>query len=83
VGIPVAIFAGQVRGDIFAAVRLSRIAVRGSGKALTPASVQRMIRDALGDSTVELAIWAPERAGYVDPDGAPMTLPRDTRARRH
>lgn len=81
VGIPVAMFAGQVRGDIFAAVRLSRIAMHRGAEAVTPAAVQTMIRDALGDPTLELSIWAPERAGYVDPDGAPMSLPQDTGAR--
>jgi signal transduction histidine kinase len=79
--LPVAILLGQVRGDVFAAMSLGRIAVRANGKPLTPAAVQKVIGDALGDSTIALALWAPERAGYVDVDGAPLELPRDTRAR--
>ncbi len=81
VAVPVAIFAGQLRGDMFAAVSLSQIVVREGGKSLTPAAVQTLIGDALGDPTLSLSIWTPERAGYVDVDGAPMELPRDTDVR--
>ena len=77
VAVPVAIFAGQVRGDLFAAVSLGQIVVREGGKSLTPAAVQRLIGEALGDSTLRLALWAPERAQYVDVGGAPLELPRD------
>ena len=40
-----------------------------------------MIADALGDPTLRLALWAPERAGYIDVGGAPLELPRDTGVR--
>jgi signal transduction histidine kinase len=79
--IPVAILVGQVRGNVFAAISLGQVAVRASGKPLTPASVQGVIGDALGDPSLALALWAPERAGYVDVHGAPLTLPQDSRAR--
>jgi signal transduction histidine kinase len=81
VAIPVAILLGLVWGDLFAAMSLGQIAVRASGKPLTPAGVQQVIGDALGDSTMALALWAPERVGYVDVDGAPLELPRDPRVR--
>ena len=77
VGVPVAMFAGQVRGDVFAAIRLGQIAMVGRGRAMTPAAVQTLIGDALEDPTLALALWAPERAGYVDVDGAPVELPND------
>jgi signal transduction histidine kinase len=79
--LPIAILVGQVRGDAFAAMSLGQIAVRGNGKPLTPVAVQDVIGDALGDSTIALALWAPERAGYVDVYGAPVELPRDPRVR--
>ena len=79
--VPMAILLGQVWGDRFAAISLGQIAVRASGKSLTPAGVQKVIGDALGDSTIALALWAPEHAGYVDVDGAPLELPRDPRVR--
>ena len=81
VAIPVAIFVGQVRGDLFAAVSLGQIVVREGGRPLTPASVQAMIGNALGDPTLRLALWVPERSGYVDASGAPLALPLDTDAR--
>ena len=77
--IPMAILLGLVWGDLSAARSVGQIAVRASGKPLTAAGVQTMIGEALGDSTTALALWAPERAGYVDVDGAPLELPRDPR----
>ena len=44
-------------------------------------AAEAMIGDALGDSTLTLGLWAPERNGYVDTGGAPLELPRDSRAR--
>ena len=79
--VPVAILAGQVRGDLFAAVSLGRIVLGAGGKVLTPVAAETMIGDALGDSTLTLGLWAPERNGYVDTAGAPLELPRDSRAR--
>jgi hypothetical protein len=79
VAVPTAILFGLVWGDRFAAMSLGRIAVRANGKPLTPAGVLGVIGDALGDSTIELALWSPERAGYVVVDGAPLELPRDAR----
>jgi signal transduction histidine kinase len=79
--LPVAMLVGQVRGNVFAAMSLGQIAVRANGKPLTPLAVQKVIGDALGDSSITLALWVPERAGYVDVYGAPLELPRDPRAR--
>jgi signal transduction histidine kinase len=80
-GIPFAIFVGQVRGDRLAAMRLAQIAVGASGKSLTPETVQKLIGDALGDPTLTLARWAPEKASYVDIADAPLELPRGPGAR--
>lgn len=80
--VPVAMLVGQIRGDVFAAKSLGQLALRGSGERLTAADVQEMIADALDDSTLTLALWDPDHAGYVDVDGVPVGLPRDTRARR-
>ena len=81
VGVPVAIFAGQVRGDLFAAVNLRRIVLGAGGKVLTPAAAETMIGDALGDATLTLGLWAADRDGYVDTAGAPLELPRHSRSR--
>ena len=79
--IPMAILLGLVWEDLYAARSVGQIAVRAGGKPLTAAGVQTVIGEALGDSTTALALWAPERAGYVDVDGAPLELPRDPRVR--
>jgi signal transduction histidine kinase len=80
--VPIAILVGQIRGEVFAAVSLGKIAVRGSAMAPTAAAVQTLIGDALGDSTLTLALPAPDRSGYVDVDGARFELPPETHSRR-
>jgi len=72
--IPFVILAGQIRGDVFAAMSLGQVAIRANGKPLTPATVQKLLADALGDSSLRLALWSPEHSEYVDVDGAPLTL---------
>ena len=79
--VPGAILVGQIRGNFFAAMSVGKIAVRAGGKPLTPLALQKVIGDALGDSTLALALWAPQRTGYVDVHGAPLELPRDPRSR--
>jgi signal transduction histidine kinase len=79
--IPASILVGQIRGNVFAAVSLGQIAVRAGGRSMTPAGVQRVIGDALGDSSLALALWDSRLGHYVDVDGAPVEIPRDTRTR--
>ncbi|HJS96774.1 MAG TPA: ATP-binding protein [Solirubrobacteraceae bacterium] len=79
--VPVAMLVGQVRGDVFAARSLGQLALRASGERLTHADVQKMIGDAVGDSTLTLALWDPELADYIDVEGARVNLPRETEAR--
>jgi signal transduction histidine kinase len=75
VAIPVALLVGQVRGDMLTARSLGRVAVDASGRPQTPAGVERLLGDALDDTTLRLALWSVERDGYVDVDGADVTLP--------
>jgi signal transduction histidine kinase len=79
--IPMAILLGLGWENLYVARSVGQIAVRAGEKPLTAAGVQTMIGEALEDSTTALALWAPERAGYVDVDGAPLELPRDPRVR--
>ena len=78
--IPMAILVGQVWGDLFAAISLGQIAVRARDRPLTPSAVQEVLADALGDSTVKLALWDGV-SGYVDVDGEPVELPVEPEAR--
>ena len=77
VAIPFALLAGQVRGRAFAVASLGRIVTRAGEQPVTPALVEGLICDALGDRTVALALAAPDRAGYVDVHGADLELPTD------
>jgi signal transduction histidine kinase len=76
VAVPLAILFGLVWGDLFAAISLSQIAVRARGRPLTPAGVQKMLGDALDDSSLALAVWDSDRGAYVDVYGTPLELPR-------
>jgi signal transduction histidine kinase len=76
VAIPIAILLGQVWGDLFAAISLSQIAVRARGGPLTPAGVQKMLGDALDDSSLAVALWDSDRCAYVDVYGTPVDLRR-------
>ena len=81
IAIPFAVLAGQVRGEVFAAISLGQVAVRAGGKPLTPAAAQRSLADALGDPSLSLALWSPERHTFVDVDGAAVRLPDKRSAR--
>jgi signal transduction histidine kinase len=48
----------------------------GSETPRAPAAVQNALREAVGDPTLTLALWTPERAGYLDVHGSPIDLPR-------
>jgi hypothetical protein len=41
-----------------------------------PGSVRAALARALGDPSLELALWLPERAAYVDREGRPLELPQ-------
>jgi signal transduction histidine kinase len=75
--IPAAMFLGQIRGRLFAATSLSHLVARASGQPVTPALVERLLRDALGDRLLLLALWDPVRGEYVDVHGRPIEVPTD------
>jgi len=81
IAIPFAVLAGQVRGEVFAALRLGRVAVLAGAKPLTPAAVQELLADALGDTSLKLALWSPERHAFVDVEGAALRVPDERSAR--
>ena len=47
------------------------------GEAVTHARAQELLRDALGDPTLILALASPDDSGFVDSAGEPLTLPAD------
>jgi signal transduction histidine kinase len=64
-----------------AAGSLQRLLARAADEPVTPARVQELVRDALGDPGLTLALWSPGRAAYLDVDGAPYSLPAETAGR--
>jgi signal transduction histidine kinase len=76
-----ALLAGQIRGRVFAATSLAKLVAREADEPVTPARVQELVRDALGDPSLVLAFWSPERSAYLGVDGSELTLPADTSKR--
>jgi signal transduction histidine kinase len=75
--IPAAIVIGQFRGRMFTAGRIGQLAVAAHGSSATPTRIQELMRDALGDPTLVLALAAPAGTGaFVDASGARIELPR-------
>jgi signal transduction histidine kinase len=75
--IPTSMFLGQIRGRLFAAASLSQLVARASRQPVTPALVEQLLRDALGDRLLLLALWDPVRGEYVDVHGRPIEVPTD------
>jgi signal transduction histidine kinase len=74
VALPLALLAGMLRA------RLARAGVAELVLELErapPHDLGRALARTLGDPTLELALWLPERKEYVDGQGRPLTLPED------
>jgi signal transduction histidine kinase len=76
--IPGAMIIGQTRGRVFAASRAVQLVASMDGSTATPAQIQELAREALGDPTLRLVLASPELGGYVDVDGVPVELPSGT-----
>jgi signal transduction histidine kinase len=71
--LPLALFAGLVRSRL-AHANVSELVVQ---LERTPASgIRDALAQALGDPTLELYLWLPERGQYAGADGRPATIPR-------
>jgi signal transduction histidine kinase len=74
IALPLALLAGLLRA------RLARTAVGDLVVELEhapPEGVRHALARALGDPTLELAFWLPERGTYADAAGRPVELPKD------
>jgi PAS domain S-box-containing protein len=78
--VPLAFLWGLVR------TRLARSSVAGLvlelGQAYDGLSTREALRNALGDPSLQLAYWLPERRRWVGPTGADMDLEAEGRGRR-
>jgi signal transduction histidine kinase len=74
IALPLGLFAGLVR---------SRLAHAGAGDLVVelektpPRGIRDALARALGDPSLEVFFWLPERRGFVDVDGYPVELPPD------
>jgi len=78
VALPLALLAGMLRA------RLARAGVAELVLELErapPQGLRDALARALGDPTLEVALWLPEREEYVDAGGRPVTLPEEGGAR--
>ena len=76
--VPFAFLAGLLRSRVAAAAAVNELVARlGSGRE----ALREALADALGDPTLRLAYWLPQRAEWIDGDGASFPLPDADRDR--
>jgi signal transduction histidine kinase len=74
---PVAMLAGQARARSYASAAVGQLLSRRHVERVTPPRVQGWLRDALGDPTLEVALWDRVRLRFVDIDGQVAEIGRD------
>ena len=82
IAVPIAFLVGQIRGRIFAATRVGQLVASMRDTAVTPARVEALMRDTLGDPTLTLALASPGGGAYVGVEGAPFDLAAATQTIR-
>ena len=77
--LPLALLVGLLQARLAHAAFADRLLPRLDGTP--PHELRDVLARALGDPTLELAFWLPERESYVGPGGEPVTLPDEDRQR--
>jgi signal transduction histidine kinase len=75
--VPCAFLAGMLGARVFAGGALERLVARLSGGA-DDVSIRGILADALGDPSLTVAFWRPQRSEYVDAGGRPVQPPTGT-----
>jgi signal transduction histidine kinase len=78
--IPAAFLAGMLGTRVFAGGALERLVARLSAGPLD-VDARRVLADALGDPSLTVAFWRPQRNEYVDTRGRPVQPPSGTAGR--
>jgi signal transduction histidine kinase len=74
--VPFAFLAGLLRSRVAAAAAVNELVARlGSGRRRE--TLRDTLATALGDPTLQLAYWLPERAEWIDADGEHFPVPDD------
>jgi signal transduction histidine kinase len=79
--IPTMLLIGQIRARVFAAASLGQLVSHTAVERVAPRELEKLIRDALGDPTLELGIWKDGPGRYVDGDGKALELPHGSSRR--
>jgi signal transduction histidine kinase len=79
--VPFAFLAGLLRSRVAGATAVSALVASLGDAGGRRGRLREALSDALGDPSLELAFWLPDRGGWVDEAGAPVTLPGDGSAR--
>jgi signal transduction histidine kinase len=74
--VPFAFVAGLLRSRVAAAAAVSDLVAR-LGADRPAGALRDVLAEALGDPSLRLAYWLPERRQWVDASGAVVALPRD------
>jgi signal transduction histidine kinase len=78
IALPLALLAGLLRAKL-ARARVGSLVLEL--ERTPPQGLRDALARALGDPTLELVFWLPERRAFVDASGGPVELPQDGRAR--
>jgi len=78
--IPSAFLAGMLGARVFAGGALERLVARLSADT-GDLDARRVLADALGDPSLTVAFWRPQRSEYVDARGRPVQPPAGTAGR--
>ena len=73
--VPFAFLAGLLRSRVAGATAVSELVSRLGDSGERRHGLRDALADALGDPSLALAYWLPERREYVDADGRPVELP--------
>jgi len=79
--VPFAFLAGLLRSRVAGAAAVSALVASLGDAGGRRGRLREALTGALGDPSLELAFWLPERGGWVDEAGAPVALPGDGSAR--
>ncbi|HEX7299285.1 MAG TPA: histidine kinase [Solirubrobacteraceae bacterium] len=73
--VPFAFLAGLLRSRVVGATAVSALVATLGDGGERRGRLRGALAQALGDPSLELAFWLPERGGWVDAAGAPVKLP--------
>ena len=81
--VPFAFLGGLLRSRVVQARAVTRLVAQLGDERDRRRALRDMLAEALGDPTLTLAYWLPERGEYVDGEGRPVQLPEGDSSRSY